>query len=78
MEIRGPFLDLQKAARHCGYAKGTFERILREFDLPKCGPKKNRFAVSVLDAFMSSPDTFKKAQPQRAPRRHVPQPLVVR
>lgn len=72
----GPFFNMARAAAYCGYAVGTFERILREYHLPKYGPKKNRFAKSVLDAWMLTPDTFKMhAHP--TPRRRSPKPVSV-
>lgn len=72
----GPFFKLADAAAYCGYAPGTFDRIMREYHLPKFGPKKNRFAKSVLDAWMQSPDTF-KTNSQSTPRRRTPNPVSI-
>ena len=72
----GPFFNSQKAAEYCGYAPGTFERILREYDIPKFGPRKNRFAKSVLDAWMGAPEAFQKNTSPK-PRRHTPKPVTV-
>lgn len=63
-----------EAARYCGYSPYTFRRKIREYELPRYGPNRNRFARSVLDAFMESPETFKKVP--RARRRN-PQKVVV-
>lgn len=63
MTIQGPFYNLKEAALYCGYKPVTFARLIREYALPKSGPRKNRFAASVLDAWMASPDTFKIAPP---------------
>lgn len=76
LKPEGPFFDSQKAAEYCGYAPGTFERIVREYDIPKYGPRKNRFAKSVLDAWMRSPETFKKNCSLK-PRRRTPQLVKV-
>jgi len=64
METQGPYFSISCAATYCGYAIGTFERYIREYKLPKCGPQRNRLAQSVLDAWMTSPDTFKEDQKQ--------------
>lgn len=74
MTISGPFFPLRDAAEYCGYAPDTFARFLREYDLPRIGPAKNRFARSVLDAWMASPDTFRKSP---APRHRKPRPVEV-
>lgn len=72
----GPFFNMTRAAAYCGYAVGTFERILREYSLPKYGPKKNRFAKSVLDAWMDTPEAFKKNS-RPMPRRRTPKPVSI-
>lgn len=72
----GPFFNLANAANYCGYAIGTFERIVREYDIPRYGPKRNRYARSVLDAWMHSPEAFKKNSSPK-PRRRTPQPVTV-
>lgn len=71
----GPFYTAREAAQYCGYALETFRRKLREYDVPRHGPEKNRFAQSVLDAFMVSPETFR---PDPAPRRRRRKPLSLR
>ena len=70
MEVRGPFYKATEAAAYCGYASAdSFRRVCKDYCLPKCGPKNNRFARSVLDAFMENPDAFKYEQPAPARRR---------
>ena len=64
MQVSGPFFNLKQAAEYCGYSPETFSRKIREYDIPRYGPEKNRFAKSTLDNFMASPDTFKKAPKQ--------------
>lgn len=69
MIVHGPFYNLKEAAGYCGYAPATFARLLRDFDIPRHGPHNTRFASSVLDAWMSSPETFRKSRLPRARRR---------
>ena len=73
--VSGPFYSLKGAAAYCGYSASTFRRKLKEYELPRHGPEKNRFAKSVLDAWMESPDTFRKV-PERK-RRYKPQAVTV-
>jgi len=67
MRVQGPFMTARQAAEYCGYALETFRRKTREYDLPRHGPERNRFARSVLDAWMEYPEAFKPAP--RARRR---------
>ena len=76
LKPEGPFFNSQRAAKYCGYAPGTFERILREYQIPKFGPRKNRFAKSVLDAWMLDPEAFKKNL-QLKPRRRTPRAVII-
>lgn len=65
MSVSGPFMTLKQAAQYCGYHPDTLSRKLRDFDVPRHGPEKNRFAKSVLDSFMENPELYrhqKKAQ----------------
>ncbi len=64
MQVSGPFYTLKQAAEYCGYAPDTFRRKIRDYNIPRFGPEKNRFAKSTLDTFMENPDTFKKQQAQ--------------
>lgn len=60
MQVEGPFFNLTGAAQYCGYESPEhFSELLRGFVVPKFGPKKNRYAKSVLDAWMANPDAFK-------------------
>ena len=59
--MTGPFYPLHEAAAYCGYeSPDAFRRVVRELgvELPRCGPKGNRYAKSVLDEFMNSPSSF--------------------
>ena len=63
MNVEGPFFNLKSAARHCGYESPEhFAELLRGFSIPKFGPEKNRYARSVLDAWMENPEAFKAAK----------------
>lgn len=74
MDVQGPFFTLAKAAEYCGYKSHEhFAELLRGDVVPKFGLKRNRYARSVLDAFMADPEAFKK--PPLASRR-VPKKLV--
>jgi hypothetical protein len=50
MMIQGPFYSFRDAAAYCGYHPETLARILREegIDLPRSGPRNNRYAKSVV------------------------------
>lgn len=78
MDVQGPFFTLAKAAEYCGYSPDGFHRLLKGYSMPKFGPRKNRYARSVLDAFMESPDTFKKSDSSSLRRRRNLKPVVVR
>ena len=77
--VSGPFFTFRDAAAYCGYQHpDSFARMLREEDLslPACGPRRNRYARSVLDEFMSDPDAFRASRTARV-RRHVPKPVSI-
>ncbi|MDR2488462.1 MAG: DNA-binding protein [Desulfovibrio sp.] len=58
--MTGPFFNTAEAARYCGYRSGrAFLAVLRGYDVPRLGPKKNRFSRVTLDEFMSNPDAFR-------------------
>jgi len=74
MLVQGPFYTIKDAASYCGYKPRTFTAVLRDFDVPRHGPRKNRLAKSVLDAWMASPESFRK---QERPRSRKPKPVKV-
>jgi predicted DNA-binding transcriptional regulator AlpA len=59
--IDGPFYNLKTAAEYCGYSEKTFSRILSEYEIPRFGPRNNRFAKSVLTEWMRQPELFQNA-----------------
>jgi len=77
--VEGPFLRFNEAAAYCGYKPDRFRKVLREsgLRLPASGPKQNKYAKSILDAFMACPDVF-SALPSRTPRRRTPTPVFIR
>lgn len=58
------YLSLQEAAEYCGYLPKYFSRLSREYNLPKYGPKVNRFKRIDLDFFMSNPTYFQRPEAQ--------------
>lgn len=77
--VSGPFFTFRAAAAYCGYQHpDSFARMLREeeISLPACGPRRNRYARSVLDYFMSNPDVFRASRIARV-RHHVPKPVSI-
>lgn len=61
MTIQGPHFNLAGAAEYCGYRSAKhFGDLLKDYDLPRTGPKQNRFARSVLDAWMANPNAFRR------------------
>lgn len=58
MTIEGPFFTMAKAAEYCGYRKSSFQGLLRDYDIPRHGPRGTKFSRTILDAFMAAPETF--------------------
>lgn len=60
MGMSGPFFNFKEAASYVGYHPDSFRRLIKEFNfaIPCCGPKRNRYAKSVLDQFMATPFNF--------------------
>lgn len=68
--IQGPFFPKAQAAEYCGYALTTWEnKVESEYDIPRHGPKQNRYARSVLDLFMATPEAFRKRKDAPSGRR---------
>ena len=74
--IQGPFFKTAQAAEYCGYALTTWENEVKPlYDIPRHGPKQNRYARSVLDLFMAAPDAFRKRK-TASPGRRTPRVVV--
>jgi len=63
------YYGTRKAADYCGYSYETFRKIIREYQLPKYGPRRNRFSVHDLDEFMVEPEQFTVQSNRKAGRR---------
>lgn len=68
--IAPQYLNGKQAAIYTGYSESTFREIAKEFEIPRCGPRNNRYSKTTLDDFMSDPLAFKK---QKLPRRRRPE-----
>ncbi len=55
----GPYLTARQAATFCGYSYDHFRHLITEYDIPRCGPAKNRFSQLDLDTWMQNPIQFK-------------------
>jgi len=64
--IEPEYFNLKTAAFYCGYENPrSFSKIIRDYDLPKYGPKRNMYKKSVLDEFMKSPTEFVAMKPRK-------------
>ncbi|WP_319761916.1 DNA-binding protein [Maridesulfovibrio sp.] len=72
--MTGPFLNQKKAAEYCGYSPSTFCKKLQGFQLPMAGPDQKRYAQSVLDEWMTTPEVFR---PQKRRTKHKPVKVTV-
>ncbi len=64
--IQPAYLNLKQAAAYLGYAVSTFRAYASSWNIPRMGPRRNRFRKEDLDAWMANPAAFKR---QREPRR---------
>lgn len=53
------YFNVIGAAEYCGYAPETFRRHVRQYPLPRYGPKKNRIKRLDLDVWMEDQNAFK-------------------
>lgn len=54
------YLNTKQAAAYCGYNHIYFARIMEDYQIPRYGPKRNRFKVSDLDDWMVQSQNFIK------------------
>lgn len=59
------YLNGKEAARYCGYHVSAFAKIIREYKIPRYGPRLNRFRKDDLDMFMENPSDFRYERPSR-------------
>ena len=65
LEVEGPFYNAKQAAEFVGYGYDHFRHLVSEYDIPRHGPRNNRYAQSVLNTWMKDPNCFKiKAFPK--------------
>lgn len=53
------YLNTKQAAALLGYSVSTFRIYAMRGDIPRYGPKRNRFRKEDLDAFMEDPNIFR-------------------
>jgi len=53
------YLNTKKAAEFCGFSHIYFARLIEQYQVPRYGPKRNRFKVSDLEEWMMRPEVFK-------------------
>jgi hypothetical protein len=58
IEMQGPYLNLKDASTYCGYKPRTFSDIVKQYNIPKYGPRRNKFSVSDLDIWMQNTVIF--------------------
>lgn len=71
-KISGPFYTVKGAAYYCAYSVDYFRHLAHQYNLPKCGPRHNRYAQSVLDQWMKHPNVFLDDQVHDAKRNFKP------
>lgn len=59
MRDQAGYLNAKQAAAYVGYGVSAFRKHAREAQLPRRGPKKNRYSKADLDAFMADPRVFR-------------------
>lgn len=53
------YLNQKQAAAYCGFSVDHFRKdVLPSYELPKYGPKRNKYRIIDLDAFMAEPEVF--------------------
>lgn len=66
--MQGPYVNLKEAAEYCGYSESQFGALLRQYPLPRYGPKRTRYRLTELDAWMERPEDFKPTPTARRPK----------
>ncbi|WCB45182.1 helix-turn-helix transcriptional regulator [Nitratidesulfovibrio vulgaris] len=56
--IQPAYLNLKQAAAYLGYAVSTFRAYASSWNIPRMGPRRNRFRKEDLDAWMQNPAVF--------------------
>lgn len=58
------YFNLKDAARFLGYAPRTFQEYVRQYRIPRVGPRQNRFSRRDLESFMENPQAFIPLKPK--------------
>lgn len=58
ISVERQFFNQREAAEYCGYSVAKFREFAKDYDIPKCGPKRDRYRRDDLDDFMSAPSDF--------------------
>lgn len=65
---RQEYLTLAEAAQYTGYSPDTLGQYFREGEVPRYGPKRNKFRKVDIDAYMENPQIFRSAQRVNRPK----------
>ena len=58
-DIQQRWLTFKQAAHYCGYhSVNHFRSIVKDYNIPRHGPRHNRFDRFELDEWMKNPDIF--------------------
>lgn len=67
-EIQPGYMNLKQAAAYLGFAVSTFRAYASSWNIPRLGPKRNRFRKEDLDAWMQNPAVFHGGAPKKRKR----------
>lgn len=65
--VERQFYTQKEAAEYCGYCVVTFRQFAKDYEIPKCGPKRDRYRKEDLDDFMTDPVSFHNPVRTRKP-----------
>jgi len=57
-QIDDCYFTAKEAAKYLGYSVKTFYVLVRDYQIPRYGPSRNRYKKTDLDRFMESPSCF--------------------
>lgn len=66
--IKVMYVTKHNAAIYCGYNPDYFLKLMKKYDLPKYGPKYNRYKLVDLDEWMKDPSKYEIQSSPYAPR----------
>lgn len=58
LRVKREFLNQREAAEFCGFSESKFREYVLEYDIPRCGPGRNRYKRETLESFMLAPELF--------------------